>query len=383
MSALIVALALLHTPAMAQEEGFVSLSDDPALGAWRLPKPDAWVCEEGMIRRQGGGTLFTRAIYQDFTLRLEYRIAKGHNSGLFVRAPLSGRHSALGMEVQIAGDYGRTQPTNSSTGALYDAKAPATCANRPDGEWNALEVRLSERHIMVTLNDQVIQDFDLDDAEVNQGQAFGQRLTDRCPRGFIGLQDHGNPVEFRNVRLKVEPESGFEPLLGDTLEGWTPDDADAFALQDGVLICTAPEGGAATLTSARKLGDHEVRLEYRVEQGAEAYWLPRTSTNERNVPLEVVIADDSRKAQGINAAGALAGQASTLLRGSLPVGQWNDLRMVFRGWSAEVYLNEMPVLRVPNVNYIGRYRYAPLAGPPALTVRKGKVELRNIRARGL
>ncbi|MGQ9731996.1 MAG: 3-keto-disaccharide hydrolase [Candidatus Zipacnadales bacterium] len=383
MLPLLMTTALLQQPSPLAEEGFVLLSNDAELSAWRLPQAEGWVWEEGVIRRQKGGTLFSRAIYEDFVLRLEYRIAKGHNSGLFLHAPLSGRHSAIGMELQIMGDYGRTEPNTTSTGALYDAKAPRVCANKPDGEWNVLEVQLSGRHMKVTLNEQVIHDFDLDDPQINEGQAYGQRLTDRRPRGFIGVQDHGNPVEFRNIWIKVEPERGFEPLLTDTLEGWTADNASAFALQGGVLTCWTPEGETAKLTYTRPLKDYEVRLEYRVEPGAEAYWLPRTSTNERNAPVEVVIGDDTNRAPSVNATGALAGQASTLMRGSLPPGQWNDLRMVFHGWSVEINLNEMPILSVPNVNYFSRYRYAPLNGSPALVVRKGKLELRNVRVRPL
>ncbi|MBM3501911.1 MAG: DUF1080 domain-containing protein [Armatimonadetes bacterium] len=362
----------LAQPAPPVEEGFVPLSADAELSAWRLPKPGAWECSDGVIRRVAGGTLFTRRIYEDFTLRLDYKIGKGGNSGVFVRAPLSGRHSALGMELQIMGDHGKP-PSRESTGSLYAAKAPAVAASSGDGEWNALEVALLGRHMKVILNDQALHDFDLDDPAVNEGLVPGIRLSDRCPRGFIGLQDHGAPVEFRNVRIREEPEEGFAsiPLGPGPAEGGN--DAESLVVEEGMPI----------LRSTEALGDYEVRLEYRVEVGAQAVWLARLDNDPKHPPLEIVMGDDTGRAPGREASGALLGAASTMMPASLPVGEWNDLRAVFRGWTVRVYLNEMPVLNVPSANLWGKYMYTPLRGTPALAARQGKLELRRVRARPL
>ena len=372
----------LAQPAPVAEEGFVSLSADAELSAWRLPRPGAWECSDGVIRRVTGGTLFTRHIYEDFTLRLDYKIGKGGNSGVFVRAPLSGRHSALGMEVQVMGDYG-TRPSNQSTGSLYAAKAPAAAANNPDDEWNALEVVLAGRHMKVTLNDQVIHDFDLDDPDVNQGLVPGIKLSDRCPRGFIGLQDHGAPVEFRNVRIREEPEEGFIPTPLSPLPPEGGNGAEAFTLTDGVLMVMAPAEGTAILKGTEVLGDYELRLEYRVEPGAQALWLAHMDNDPKHQPLEIVMGDDSGKAPGREASGALLGLASTMVPASLPTGEWNDLRAVFQGWTVRVYLNEMPVLNVPSANFWGKYQYTPLKGVPGIAARKGKVDVRSVRVRAL
>jgi hypothetical protein len=284
--------------------------------------------------------------------------------------------------MQIRGDYG-SKPSNGTTGGLYDAKAPEVAANRPNEEWNELEVALHARHMRAVLNEQVIHDFDLDDPEVNAPLPYGHRLSERCTRGYIGLQDHGTPVEFRNVRIKEEPEEGSQPLFDGTLTGWTPSDNSAFTVEDGVLVCTAPAEGEASLSRETPLGDYELRLEYRVDKGAEAGWLARTTDDPRGNPVEVVIADDSGRAPGVRASGALAGQASTMMRGSLPVGQWNDLRVMFRGWQVHVYLNSMPVLSTHNTNFWGQYRRSPLKGAPGIVVRKGKVEIRRVRVRKL
>ena len=380
MRALMLVAAMAPLTVTAQEEGFVSLSGDPTLSAWRQPADGAWECNDGVIKKIKGGTLFSEQMYEDFCLRLEYRIEEGGNSGLFLRAPLSGRHSALGMEMQILGDHGKP-PSVGSSGALYAAKAPDVAATNPDGEWNEAEVEFRGAHLKATLNGQVIHDFDLDDPAVNEKLREGIKLSQRCVRGYIALQDHGHPVEFRNVRIREYPEEGLEALLGESLEGWTPSVEGAFALADGVLTCTAPEGETAGLTSAKTLGDHELRLEYRVSGGAEAYWLPRTDDDPKHRPMQVVLADDKDRAPGWNASGALAGQASTMVRASRPVGQWNDLRIVFRGWTVKVYLNGMRVLDVPSANYFGKYMYTPLRGRPQIVIRKGAVEVRNVRVK--
>jgi len=381
MHALLLA-ALLAQPITAQEDGFVSLSDDPALSAWRQPKDGAWQCENGVISKVKGGTLFSEAMYEDFALRFEYKIPAGGNSGVFLRAPLSGRHSALGMELQIMGDHGKP-PGKGSSGALYDAKAPDVAATNPDGEWNEVDVDFRGMHLKVTLNGQVTHDCDLDDPAINEGEREGKKLSQRSTRGYIGLQDHGHPVEFRNVRIQVLPEEGFDPLFDGTLEGWTPLSDGSFAVQDGVLTCTAAEDGEpAFIKHERKLADHELRLEYRVGEGAEAYWLPRANDNPKNRPMEIVMADDDGRAPGLTASGALAGQAATMMRASRGVGDWNDLRVIFEGWSVKVFLNGMPVLNLPTANYFGKYMYTPLNGVPMVSIRKGTVEVRNVRVKG-
>jgi hypothetical protein len=72
-----------------------------------------------------------------------------------------------------------------------------------------------------------------------------------------------------------------------------------------------------------------------------------------------------------------------MMPASLPVGEWNDLRVVLCGWTVRVYLNEMPVLDVPSANLWGKYMYTPLGGAPALVARRGRVDLRNVRVKAL
>lgn len=180
-----------------RNEGFIALFDGKTLNGWWVfgdNKEGFEVSPEGTIRRSGedGRAIMTRDRYDNFILRLEYKIADGGNSGVFLRAPRASRQSRIGMEFQIHGDM-TEQDSDDMTGAIYKVVPPTMNAGRPAEEWNQLEIMLDDRRLKATLNEAVVQDINLDDHE---------ELRYRLKKGFIGLQDHDHPVEFRNVRLK-------------------------------------------------------------------------------------------------------------------------------------------------------------------------------------
>lgn len=185
--------------ALSDEEradGWLALFNGRNLDGWILTgaNKDGFAAEDGMIvwKGRGGGVLQTQRRFADFALRFEFRIAEGGNSGVFLRAPRTGRQSKIGMEFQIMGDYGVPAYKNG-TGAIYDVVAPAQNASRPAGEWNEAEVELNGAHLRATLNGVRIHDLDLD---------ANEELRYRLREGFICLQDHGSQVAFRNIRIK-------------------------------------------------------------------------------------------------------------------------------------------------------------------------------------
>jgi hypothetical protein len=286
------------------------------------------------------------------------------------------------MEIQILGAEGRPRDPETC-GAIYAARAPDANAAKPPGEWNALEIDLRGRALRVVLNGQVIHDISLDDPAANAPLPAGLKLSERSHRGFIALQYHGAALEFRNVRIRPDPEAGFEPLFADGLAGWAGTPPAAFEVADGVLTGAATEGGEASLTCADVWSDYTLGLEYRVEKGAQAGICLRTDPRvERYTPVEVLIADDSGERPGINCSGALVGAAGVTWRGSRPPGEWNDMEIVCRGRLVQVFVNAVPVLSA-NTNLFGPYIRAPLKGAPQVRVRRGEVQLRNVRVRPL
>jgi len=210
IAALIVLLPLaIGTPSPAslspqeKAEGFRPLFNGRNLDGWAVMGEQAWTVRDGIIACSGEGHGWLRSLkeYKDFILRLEFKISKKGNSGIFVRASLDGNPAFSGMEIQILDDSGEP-PSKHSTGALYDAVQPAVNTSKPAGEWNQIEIACIGRRMKVTLNGQRLYAVNLDDRELNAGLAEDRKLTNRVPSGFIGLQNHGSPVEFRNIRIK-------------------------------------------------------------------------------------------------------------------------------------------------------------------------------------
>ena len=179
-----------------EAEGFVMLYNGRNMDNWTVTgRKDGFVSENGNIiwKRRGGRRVLSRQRYDNFVLRLEYKIHHHNgNSGLFLRAPRANRESAMGMEFQIMGDYG-LEPNNISTGAIYDQVAATSNPSLPEGEWNDLEIYANGSHLKATLNSIVVQDLDLNEYT---------ELRHRLRNGFIALQDHNDPVSFRRIRIK-------------------------------------------------------------------------------------------------------------------------------------------------------------------------------------
>lgn len=163
-----------------------------------------WSVKDGVLICDGTlgncGFLRYRAKLADFTLRLEYRMSKGCNSGVCIRAavPYDGNPEATlpsqtGFEIQIMDDAG--QPASkTSSGALYGLLAPTRNAARPAGQWNTLEISARGARIRVTLNGQLVQDID-------QTEIPATRM--RSLAGYLSLQNHGHGIEFRKLRLET------------------------------------------------------------------------------------------------------------------------------------------------------------------------------------
>jgi HEAT repeat protein len=162
----------------------------------------SWGVQEGLLYTAGkGGTwLATINEYDNFKLSLEFRLPPGGNSGIFLRAPLSGDPAYTGMEVQLLDDYAGQYAALKSwqyTGSIYAVQAPTKRVTKKAGEWQKIEISCNGSIVQVVLNGEMIIDTDIivhmDKVAKNPG------LKRR--RGHIGLQDHSSRVEFRNIWL--------------------------------------------------------------------------------------------------------------------------------------------------------------------------------------
>ena len=137
--------------------------------------------------------LWTDKQYTNFSLRLDYKIPPQGNSGIFVGVKNKQNPVYEGIEIQILDSYEKKEPlTPHDCGGIIGIEAPTKNMSRPAGKWNQLEITCYKDHLLVALNGRKIVDLEL-------SEKIG-RLHPLA--GYLGLQDHGVPLEFRNIEIK-------------------------------------------------------------------------------------------------------------------------------------------------------------------------------------
>ena len=193
-----------------KDEGWITLFDGKDLSAWQEPAAKKWKIEDGVLAFQKGcGNLWTKEKFGDFVLDLEVKVTKGTNSGIFLRSAQGEKNWLHGsFEIQVLDSFGDRKPGKHDMGAMYDCLAPSVAAEKPVGEWNHMVITFQGNNLKVELNDKAIIVANLDDwkeAHKNpDGSAnkFNTAYKDMAKVGHLGLQDHGAPVWYRNVKIK-------------------------------------------------------------------------------------------------------------------------------------------------------------------------------------
>jgi len=199
-----------------KKEGWRLLFDGKSTKGWRgFKKPDVsgWLAKDGVLTTPGkSGDLITADQYQDFELSIDWKISVGGNSGLIYRSTEDENRSYLtGPEYQLIDDEKHADAGKNagahSTGALYDMIPPATKATRPAGEWNQSKIVVHGNHVEHWLNgDKVVEaEIGSDDWQKLQAASKWAKADKyaKMPKGHIVLQDHGDAVEFKNIKLRA------------------------------------------------------------------------------------------------------------------------------------------------------------------------------------
>jgi hypothetical protein len=185
-----------------KKAGFELLVDGNDLRGWQ--HSGNWKAEGGVVSRSGRGgelTYTAKKVPDDFELRFDWKVAEGSNSGVYYRP---GQY-----EYQILDNARHPDGRNPRTSAasLYFCMAPSKDATRPVGEWNEGRVVCKGSVIQHWLNGVKVIDFDYNDPrwadEVKLLRRRGAVLSDRG--GNLHLQDHGDPVWYRAIKLRTIP----------------------------------------------------------------------------------------------------------------------------------------------------------------------------------
>jgi hypothetical protein len=200
----------------AQEvkDGWKLLFDGKSLDGWRVyKKKDAgkWAAMDGLLV-SGGGDLMTKAQFANFEFQTDWKFVKGNNSGIIYRVSEDGGESwNSGPEMQVMAHSPKDKPGKNGGGSLYDVFAPSSNAVKPISEWNTFKVVVNGKHIEHWVNGVKVVDCDIGSDDWNKAieksKWKGSKLFASKAAGHIALQDHGGMVTFRNIKIRVLPDS--------------------------------------------------------------------------------------------------------------------------------------------------------------------------------
>ncbi len=184
-------------------------------GGWEIKDGVLIIDETGGAESASAGDIITKAKYSNFELQLDFKITPGANSGIktFVDPELNkGPGSAIGPEFQILDDERHPDAKlgrdgNRTIGSLYDMKtASATKKVMPVGEWNHARILSDDKRLTYWLNGEKTIDIERGSKEWRDLVASSKYKVwpnfGELPEGHILLQDHGNQVFYRNIKIR-------------------------------------------------------------------------------------------------------------------------------------------------------------------------------------
>lgn len=216
---LCLSLSLLACSALQAADNELTAEEKAA--GWRLlfngKDHTGWKCsndkpvgsaieEASLVPHKSGGYLIVYdEQFDDFVFKCDVKMGEECNSGIFFRVGDLKDPVQTGFEVQvITGD----PDGYHAFGAIYDLGAPTKKAHKGPGEWNTVEIRCEGPQITVSVNGEKVSHINCDEFTEpgkrpdGTKHKFKQAVRDFPRKGYLGLQDHGHKVWFKNVKLK-------------------------------------------------------------------------------------------------------------------------------------------------------------------------------------
>ena len=200
-----------------QKEGFVSLFDGRTIASWRAFKGAAapaqgWVVADAAIVHEaggGGGDLVSVDEYGDFDFRFSFRVASKANSGVMWHVTEDNDTTYMsGPEYQVLDDRESKPDAKHGVGALYDLVPPQNAPVRPAGAWNDGRIVVHGGRVKHWLNGVQVVDAPCAGPEWDamvKASKFRDWPFNKAARGRLALQDHGDGVAYRNLRIRPLP----------------------------------------------------------------------------------------------------------------------------------------------------------------------------------
>lgn len=205
------------------KEEWITLFDGTSLNNWRGYLSDSiyseWSIEDGTMvftpGKEGDKNIISKEKFTNFILSLEWKISEGGNSGIFWSIYEDEKYPKpyeTGLEIQVLDNQrhpdAKANPKYHQAGALYDLVQPKVDVCKPAGEWNLCVIKIDHNSNQgsASLNGQVVVEFPLHgedwdklvaNSKFKNWEGFGKYKT-----GHIGLQDHGDKVWYRNIKIK-------------------------------------------------------------------------------------------------------------------------------------------------------------------------------------
>jgi hypothetical protein len=191
------------------------LFDGKDLSKWELPggKEPKWKVENGYVQVVGGsGSMQTKEKFADFQLHIEFATpseVKGNsqgrgNSGILMNGI---------YEIQVLDSYNNRTYADGQAGALYGQTPPLVNASKPPGEWQSYDIlfesprwdkdgKIAKKAAVTVIHNGVVLHHRREYLGSTPHRANGNYDKPHAPEMFIQLQDHGNPMRFRNIWLR-------------------------------------------------------------------------------------------------------------------------------------------------------------------------------------
>ena len=199
---------------MQEAQGWTLLFDGESMDLWRgFGKdhfPDEWTIRDGqLIRTRPSGDIITREQFDDFELSLDWKVEPGGNSGVFFNVSDTGDAVYYtGPEMQLLDNQGHADGGSplTSAGSNYALHPPRWDVAAPADSWNRSRLMVQGDKVEHWLNGVLIVEYFLDSDDwrrrVQDSKFRGMPDYGSRSRGHVALQDHGEKVSFRNIRIR-------------------------------------------------------------------------------------------------------------------------------------------------------------------------------------